>query len=186
MENRCIVDALVDLGEKVTGKEIDVKGEEKMLYGEDITEVIDAITENYSAGGGGTTVVANPELAGTEDTLTGLQVGDTKYKIETGGGNSALVLTTFDFTASDMEITNQDDIDKLDELEFMFVNGMANLPTSIMFDFRDDSNYRNVIVHGYYIQGGGTRDTTIVMKENEDTITIKKEYGGEYWTLTVS
>ena len=53
MENRCIVDALVDLGEKVTGKEIDVKGEEKMLYGEDITEVIDAITENYSAGGGG-------------------------------------------------------------------------------------------------------------------------------------
>ena len=32
-------------------------------------------------GGGGTTVVANPTLAGTEDPLTGLQVGDTKYSV---------------------------------------------------------------------------------------------------------
>ena len=31
------------------------------------------------AGGGGTEVVANPTLAGTEDPLTGLQVGDIKY-----------------------------------------------------------------------------------------------------------
>ena len=35
-------------------------------------------------GGGGTNVVANPTLAGTEADLTGLQVGDTKYKV--GGG----------------------------------------------------------------------------------------------------
>ena len=33
---------------------------------------------------GGTTVVANPTLAGTEDDLTGLQVGDTKYKVPSG------------------------------------------------------------------------------------------------------
>lgn len=33
-----------------------------------------------AGGGGGTTVIANPELAGTEDPLTGLQVGETKYK----------------------------------------------------------------------------------------------------------
>ena len=33
------------------------------------------------ASGGGTTVVANPTLAGTEDSLTGLQVGDTKYSV---------------------------------------------------------------------------------------------------------
>lgn len=33
------------------------------------------------AGGGGTTVIANPELAGTENQLTGLQVGETKYKV---------------------------------------------------------------------------------------------------------
>ena len=31
---------------------------------------------------GGTTVVANPTLAGTESSLSGLQVGDTKYKVD--------------------------------------------------------------------------------------------------------
>lgn len=33
-----------------------------------------------------TKVVANPTLAGTEAALEGLQVGDTKYKVEAGGG----------------------------------------------------------------------------------------------------
>ena len=33
-------------------------------------------------GSGGTTVVANPTLAGTENNLTGIQVGSTKYKVE--------------------------------------------------------------------------------------------------------
>ena len=35
-----------------------------------------------TASGGGTEVVANPTLAGTESALTGLQVGKTKYKVE--------------------------------------------------------------------------------------------------------
>ncbi len=39
----------------------------------------------------GATVVANPTLAGTEADLTGLQVGDTKYKVPEGGG--ALLVT---------------------------------------------------------------------------------------------
>lgn len=39
----------------------------------------------YKVGGGGTEVVANPTLAGTEADLTGLQVGDTKYKVPSGG-----------------------------------------------------------------------------------------------------
>ena len=38
----------------------------------------------------GTTVVANPTLVGTEANLTGIQIGDTKYKVPTGGsGGSA-------------------------------------------------------------------------------------------------
>ena len=41
---------------------------------------------------GGTTVVANPTLAGTEADLTGLQVGDTKYKVPEGGGGGGGVL----------------------------------------------------------------------------------------------
>lgn len=51
---------------------------------------------------GGTTVVANPTLAGTEADLTGLQVGDTKYKVPAGGGGGVLVVdstsTTLDKT----------------------------------------------------------------------------------------
>lgn len=35
-------------------------------------------------------VIANPELSGDEANLTGLQVGDTKYKVPQGGGGSQL------------------------------------------------------------------------------------------------
>lgn len=41
------------------------------------------------AASGGTTVVANPTLAGTEADLTGLQVGDIKYKVPEGGGGGS-------------------------------------------------------------------------------------------------
>ena len=44
-------------------------------------------------GGGGTNVVANPTLAGTEADLTGLQVGDTKYKVGGSSGGGVLVVT---------------------------------------------------------------------------------------------
>ncbi len=39
-------------------------------------------------------VVANPTLAGTEADLTGLQVGDTKYKVPAGGGGVLVVHVT--------------------------------------------------------------------------------------------
>lgn len=42
-----------------------------------------------------TTVVANPTMAGTESDLTGLQVGDTKYAIPSGG---SLYLHTINLT----------------------------------------------------------------------------------------
>jgi len=49
------------------------------------------VTEWPDEAGGGTTVVANPELVGTEANLTGLQVGETKYKVPEGGsGDSGL------------------------------------------------------------------------------------------------
>lgn len=44
------------------------------------------IEELKESGGGGTTVVANPALSGSEAELTGLQVGNTKYKVPEGGG----------------------------------------------------------------------------------------------------
>ena len=50
------------------------------------------VWKKSSGSGGGTTVVANPELVGTEDDLTGLQVEETKYKIPSGGGSGILVV----------------------------------------------------------------------------------------------
>lgn len=67
---------LRDFAEQVNG----VRPTERSLKG-----VVNNLIKNYQ--GGGTTVVANPELAGTEDDLTGLQVGETKYKVPQGGGN---------------------------------------------------------------------------------------------------
>lgn len=40
--------------------------------------------------GGGTNVVANPTLVGTETVLTGLQVGETKYKVPQGDGGAGI------------------------------------------------------------------------------------------------
>ena len=45
--------------------------------------------------GGGTNVVANPELSGTETVLTGLQVGDTKYAVPQGRGSMEIVTLNF-------------------------------------------------------------------------------------------
>lgn len=47
----------------------------------------------WAEASGGTTVTANPTLAGTEADLTGLQVGDTKYKVGGGSGGGVLVAT---------------------------------------------------------------------------------------------
>jgi len=58
--------------------------------GETISETIDSIADDYTGGSGGTTVVANPTLVGTEADLTGLQVGDTKYAVPQGGGSTDL------------------------------------------------------------------------------------------------
>ena len=49
----------------------------------------DDTTEDAGEIPSGTTVVANPTLAGTEADLTGLQVGNTKYKVPTGGGGGS-------------------------------------------------------------------------------------------------
>lgn len=48
------------------------------IYPKVIKECFQEDAQEYIEG----QVVANPELAGTENSLTGLQVGDTKYKVE--------------------------------------------------------------------------------------------------------
>lgn len=89
--NGKITKELKDLGTKINGK---------APSGETISELINGIADDYEGGSGtsytaGTgieitnenvinntqnNVVANPTLAGTEDELTGLLIGNTKYK----------------------------------------------------------------------------------------------------------
>ena len=67
-------------------KSVDINGSNHLIvtYDDDTTHDAGEIQ-----GGGGTTVVANPTLVGTEDNLTGLQVGNTKYKVPSGGSGPA-------------------------------------------------------------------------------------------------
>lgn len=46
-------------------------------------------------------VVANPTLAGTEDNLTGLKIGDTKYKVSSGDNYMLKVNLTYSSSAGE-------------------------------------------------------------------------------------
>ena len=55
-----------------------------------------------NASGGGTEVVANPTLAGTETDLTGLEVAGTKYKVPSGGGTEVIANPSLAGNESDL------------------------------------------------------------------------------------
>ena len=88
--------------------------------------------------GVGTTVIANPELSGTEADLTGLQVGGTKYKVPSGSGTTLTVkdITTLtngqcsNLNCGDIVIYNPKDIlvqhEKHKNFEY-FVSYKSNL-----------------------------------------------------------
>lgn len=59
-------------------------------------QYLDVIANN-GGGGSGTSVVANPTLTGNEDSLTGLQVGNTKYAV---GGVLMLNVTVGESSAT--------------------------------------------------------------------------------------
>jgi hypothetical protein len=63
-----------------------IKGTIHLNQSENQTIALDA------GGSGGSSVVANPTLAGTEADLTGLEVDGTKYKVSSGGGGSEVHL----------------------------------------------------------------------------------------------
>lgn len=74
---------------------------------------------------GGTTVVANPTLAGTEADLTGLQVGDTKYKVGGSSGGGVLVVHgEMDYDVNPLGIKNVD-ASVADIVAFVRGGGMA-------------------------------------------------------------
>ena len=91
---------------KFTGKQIDNSVE--TVVSNTATEG-QVLTANGTGGstwqdpaGGGTEVVANPSLAGTESDLTGLEVAGTKYKVPTGGGTEVVANPSLAGTESDL------------------------------------------------------------------------------------
>lgn len=79
-------------------------------------------------GGGGTTVIANPTLAGTEDNLTGLQVGSTKYKVPSGGSGSTAWGSITGTIGDQTDLKNALDA-KFDASNAVISGGGANLFT---------------------------------------------------------
>lgn len=72
--------------------------------------------------GVGTTVIANPELSGTENNLTGLQIGDTKYAVPQGSGGIEYV--ELEVTASITSGTlTQEQMTKLENGAFIKIIG---------------------------------------------------------------
>ena len=63
--------------------------------------------------GGGTNVVANPTLDGTETALTGLQVGETKYKVPQGSDGLMEIVTLEYIIDSELHNITQEQATKL-------------------------------------------------------------------------
>ena len=77
----------------ISGGSVNVTG--KMVDGGNARIIAD------SGSSGGTTVVANPTLVGPESDLEGIQIGETKYKVPSGGGQQYdLVLTGENFNTN--------------------------------------------------------------------------------------
>lgn len=55
----------------------------------------------------GSTVVANPTLAGTEDSLTGIEIDGTKYAVGGGSGGGALVVHAIENEAGTAEVLDK-------------------------------------------------------------------------------
>lgn len=83
---------------------------------DDINVILDEMTalnigEKISSAG--TTVVANPTLAGTEDSLTGLEIDGTKYKVGGGSSGGGVLVVHIDEEYSALDKTWQEIHDAL-------------------------------------------------------------------------
>lgn len=115
-----------------------------------------ALNGGGSGGSGGTTVVANPTLAGTEAELTGLQVGNTKYKVPQGGG-----ATLYQHNIAFKETTNIQEV----FFQVVIMNDSQTQLTSS--DVQSYLNSNNFIVTTY---GSYGEDTNTYMVGNVYTL----------------
>lgn len=102
------------------------------------------------------------------------------------GGAKLLKLSTYSVAASELEITDENDIDVLLNAEFEFVNA-GNPPEIVEFDYVDARNYRHIICGVCSYEGGGEQDFYInTTTPFGDEVVIKHDITGENaWLLTV-
>lgn len=172
MGNGKITRKLKELGLKINGVE---------PKGDTTSEIIKGIADDYT--GGGTTVVANPTLAGTEEELTGLQVGETKFKV--GGGDENTSITTLtDLFVQLKEKTHYVGtyyIDKAKLIEFvnkydidgsgLYIGYVAN--DYYLLEFHSDSS------QNYEMRAFG-RGNTINLGTAETLVEAIKNYAGDF------
>lgn len=115
-----------------------------------------ALNGGGSGGSGGTTVVANPTLAGTEAELTGLQVGSTKYKVPQGGG-----ATLYQHNIAFKKTTN---------IQEVFFQVVIMSMSSTQMDYQAVLNFMDAGTYGVSTFGEFGEDTNTYMVGNIYTL----------------
>ena len=103
-------------GDIAVNGDLFVKGQKVEGSADPLTpsEVVDIVNEGIE--GGDINVVANPTLVGTEDPLTGLQIGDTKYGVASGAAHCYWLKLSSDQINGIPYYTDKDNLTTLEEL----------------------------------------------------------------------
>ena len=134
---------------------------------------LNEIAENLP--GGGTTVIANPPLAGTEDPLTGLQVGDIKYKVPE---ESALYLHIIDANDIKALIVSKSNVamSKNDFAKYLYDNGLTSVSNRYPGIAGNDGSNPLNSYYGFYASNATTllaiyKELTFAVSGSSVTIT---------------
>lgn len=146
-------------------------------------------------------VVANPVLEGTEGDLTGLQVGNTKYKVPSGGGGGSQlylnhitindgthIITASLFSETDISNYNFEQfIDYMQTRGYLTSNNhfisclmqmqSYNLPyTSFYLMVNSDTTDKRLNIYGYYIDNNTTHfgNSVTIRQSNVVSFAINK------------
>lgn len=119
-------------------------------------DVARALAIKAIQGGGGTTVVANPTLVGTESALEGLQVGNTKYKVG-GVENGYIVIDITSDSSGTINSVKLNDVEKgadwLKDSQTAVILSISQVVVKIGNDqYSVNGNWVN---HDTYLSGNG-------------------------------
>ena len=114
----------------------------------------------------GTNVVANPTLAGTESALTGLQVGDTKYKVPVG---YTIHTYTANKTYTSADSDYQQLIDDLTNKRDFIMNDIIYKCVRTATDRWDYSSFAN------YLSGGNYSNNQVTFIKSGDSYINTRE-----------